>query len=55
MFIGHSVPHMHASPSRFGAELLDVLLQVVASESIQIVTSATVTDLYVDKGVKFEA
>ena len=52
VYPGHSVPHMHASPSRFGAELLDVLLQAVASESIQIITSATVADLYVDKDSK---
>jgi hypothetical protein len=26
---GHSQPHMHASPSRFGAELLAVLLNAV--------------------------
>jgi fumarate reductase flavoprotein subunit len=45
---GHSRPHMHASPSRFGAELLTVLLQAVAAAGIDIATSAHVTDLYAD-------
>jgi len=43
---GHTVPHMHASPSRFGAELLTVFLQAVAKEGIDIAVSAHVTDLY---------
>jgi fumarate reductase flavoprotein subunit len=46
---GHSRPHMHASPSRFGAELLTVFLQAVESTGIPIATSARVTDLYADR------
>jgi len=45
---GHSRPHMHASPSRHGAELLTVLLAAVEAEGIPIATSALVTDLYAD-------
>lgn len=47
---GHSRPHMHASPSRFGAELLTVLVAAVEAEGIPIATSAHVTDLFVDAG-----
>ncbi len=43
---GHSRMHMHASPSRFGAELLDVMTQRVNERGITMLTSATVTDLY---------
>jgi fumarate reductase flavoprotein subunit len=45
---GHSRPHMHASPSRFGAELLTVLVAAVEAQGIPIATSAQVTDLYAD-------
>jgi fumarate reductase flavoprotein subunit len=45
---GHSRPHMHASPSRFGAELLTVLVAAVEAEGIPIATSAHVTDLFAD-------
>jgi fumarate reductase flavoprotein subunit len=47
---GHTKPHMHASPSRFGAELLTVFLASVEQEGIPIATSAHVTDLYADSG-----
>jgi fumarate reductase flavoprotein subunit len=47
---GHSRPHMHATPSRFGAELLDALLAAVARQAIDIVTSATVTHLFAEPG-----
>jgi len=46
---GHSRPHMHASPSRYGAELLTVLVSAVEAEGIPIATSAHVTDLYADR------
>jgi fumarate reductase flavoprotein subunit len=49
LYPGHSQPHMHASPSRFGAELLAVFLQAVAAEGIDLATSAPVTDLYVEE------
>jgi len=45
---GHSRMHMHASPSRFGAELLAALLTAVDKEDIPIATSARATDLYAD-------
>ena len=45
---GHSRPHMHASPSRFGAELLSALLSAVDAQGIPLATSALVTDLYAD-------
>ncbi|MFI5013373.1 MAG: FAD-binding protein [Hyphomicrobiales bacterium] len=40
--------HMHASPSRFGAELMDVLTQRLIEKDINLVASATVVDLYAD-------
>ncbi len=46
---GHSRRHMHASPSRFGAELLDVLTQRLTDRGITVVTSATVTGLYASR------
>ncbi len=45
---GHSRPHMHASPSRYGAELLTVLVAAVEAEGIPIAGSATATDLFAD-------
>jgi fumarate reductase flavoprotein subunit len=45
---GHSRPHMHASPSRYGAELLTVLVAAVEAEGIPIAASAQVTDLFAD-------
>lgn len=45
---GHSRHHMHASPSRFGVELLTMFLDAVARAGVEIVTSAPVTDLYAD-------
>ena len=45
---GHSRMHMHASPSRFGAEILAALLGAVEAENISLATSARVTDLYAD-------
>jgi fumarate reductase flavoprotein subunit len=48
VYPGHSKPHMHASPSRFGAELLAAFLAAVAREGIPIATSAPVSDLFAD-------
>lgn len=45
---GHSRPHMHASPSRYGLELLTVLVAAVEAQGIPIATSAQVTDLHAD-------
>jgi len=45
---GHSRMHMHASPSRYGAELLTVLVAAVEAQGIPIATEAHVTDLYAD-------
>lgn len=49
---GHSRMHMHASPSRYGAELLTVLVAAVEAEGIPIATQAHVTDLYADAAGK---
>src|SRR5258708_1688735 len=46
IYPGHSRPHMHASPSRFGAELLAVFLNAVAAAGIDLVTAARVTGLF---------
>lgn len=46
---GHRVTHMHASPSRFGAELLTVFLQAVENQGINLATAAPVSDLYADR------
>ena len=45
---GHSRPHMHASPSRFGAELLAAFLRALGEHGVDLVTSAHVTDLFAD-------
>lgn len=45
---GHSRMHMHASPSRYGAELLSALLAAVDAQGISLATSAHVTDLFAD-------
>ena len=45
---GHSRPHMHASPSLFGAELHAALLAAVERHEIPLATSAHATDLYAD-------
>jgi fumarate reductase flavoprotein subunit len=47
---GHTRHHMHASPSRFGAELLAVFLQAIARAGIALATSAHATDLFADAG-----
>ncbi|MBM3504312.1 MAG: FAD-dependent oxidoreductase [Alphaproteobacteria bacterium] len=45
---GHSEYRMHGSPNRTGTELMAVLPEAAARAGIDIVTSATVTDLYAD-------
>jgi fumarate reductase flavoprotein subunit len=45
---GHSRHHMHATPGRYGVELIDALLESVARAKIDVVTSAPVTDLFAD-------
>ena len=50
VYPGHSRPHMHASPSRFGAELLAVFLNAVSAAGIDLVTAACVTGLFVGVG-----
>lgn len=46
---GHSAPHMHATPSMDGSELLASLLSAVASAGVDIVTAARATTLVSDK------
>jgi len=48
IYPGHSRPHMHASPSRFGAELLTVFLNAVAAAGIDLMTAARVIGLFAD-------
>lgn len=50
LYAGFSRPHMHATPTRSGRELLDGILQAIANAGIDIITSARVVDLYVDDG-----
>jgi fumarate reductase flavoprotein subunit len=45
---GHSRMHMHATPSRFGAELHGALLSAIDAEGIPLATSAQVVDLFAD-------
>jgi fumarate reductase flavoprotein subunit len=52
IYPGHSRMHMHASPSRFGAELMAVLSQAVTDQNINTITSAHVVDFYADKDGK---
>jgi len=49
VYPGHSRPHMHATPSRFGAELLDGLLAAVQTAGIDLVTGFHVHTLHVTK------
>ena len=45
---GHSVYRMHGSPNRTGSELMAVMNEAIGRETIDVATSATVTDLYAD-------
>jgi fumarate reductase flavoprotein subunit len=45
---GHSEYRMHGSPNRTGTELMAVLPEAAARAGVDIVTSATVTELYAD-------
>lgn len=46
VYPGHSRPHMHATPGRFGAELLDGLLAAVEAAEIDLLCSAQATHLF---------
>lgn len=48
LYPGHSVPRMHAPPSRAGADLMADLSRAVAVADIPVMTQAHVTDLYAD-------
>lgn len=48
VYPGHSRPHMHATPGRFGAELLDGLLAAVEAAEIDLLSSAHATHLFAD-------
>ncbi|MBM3395539.1 MAG: FAD-dependent oxidoreductase [Betaproteobacteria bacterium] len=52
---GHSRPHMHATPSRAGAELLSAMLAALDREGIALVTSAQVCELYADDDKRIRA
>ena len=49
LYAGFTQPHMHATPTRSGAELLDELMGAMNRAGIEIVTSARVADLYADE------
>lgn len=49
VYPGHSRPHMHATPSRFGAELLDALLAAVQRSEADLVTGFHVHTLHVGR------
>ena len=49
---GHKKHRMHGTPNRDGAELLTSLLDAVTREGIDMLTSATATDLYADENGK---
>jgi flavocytochrome c len=46
---GHSRHHMHATPGRYGVELIVALLESLARAKIDVVVSAPVTDLFADE------
>lgn len=46
VYPGHSRPHMHATPGRYGAELLDGLLAAVQAAGIDLLCSAQATHLF---------
>lgn len=50
LYPGHSAERMHCTPRRTGEELMGALLNAAEEAGIDIVTSALVTELYIDKG-----
>jgi len=58
LYPGHSQMRMHCTPRKTGQELMSTLLNATADAGIDILTSALVTDLFVDdknniRGVRF--
>ncbi|MDE2514475.1 MAG: FAD-binding protein [Rhodospirillales bacterium] len=53
--IGHSVPRLHAPPSRRGQDLVDDLLGALASRAIPLAVGNAATDLLVENGAVFGA
>lgn len=53
--IGHSVPRLHAPPSRRGQDLVDDLLGALASRTIPLAVGNAATDLLVENGAVFGA
>jgi fumarate reductase flavoprotein subunit len=49
LYPGHSRHRMHATPGRYGLELIVALLAAVGRAKIDLVTSARVTDLFADE------
>ena len=49
LYPGHSRHHMHATPGRYGVELITALLEAVGRAKVDLVTSALVTDLFADE------
>jgi fumarate reductase flavoprotein subunit len=48
LYPGHSVRRMYGTPNRVGAELMARLQDAATAAGVDILTQATVTDLYVD-------
>lgn len=48
--LGHRQPRLHAPPNRSGEELMGMLLRACEQAGVDVLTSATVTELYVDGG-----
>jgi fumarate reductase flavoprotein subunit len=48
LYPGHTAKRMHGTPNRTGAELMGALSQAIERAGIDVLTEATVTDLFVD-------
>ena len=50
MYPGHQCPRMHATPHRSGGELMGALFNACQRVGVDVLTQATVTDLFVQEG-----
>ena len=50
IYPGHQCPRMHATPHRTGGELMGALCSACQQGGVDILTQATVTDLFVQEG-----
>ncbi len=49
LYPGHSVMRMHGTPNRTGSELMGALMRAAGRADLDVVTEATVTDLFADE------